>query len=66
MSSITNGVYPLPMEQACQNYGYILYKTTVEFPGKYEMDTRGIHGRMFIYVNGEHQHKDIGKMKSKW
>ncbi|MDN4523879.1 glycoside hydrolase family 35 protein [Fictibacillus fluitans] len=55
-NSKMNSAYPLTMEQAGQNYGYILYKTAVEFPGKYEMDTRGIHDRAFIYVNGEHQH----------
>jgi beta-galactosidase len=46
-------ISPKSMEELDQNYGYILYKTTITKQGNLEMDITPIRDRAFIYINGK-------------
>ncbi|KMM36889.1 glycoside hydrolase family 35 protein [Guptibacillus hwajinpoensis] len=48
-------ITPLSMEKLDQNFGYTLYRTTVNDTGTFELDTTPIRDRAFIYVNGKHE-----------
>ncbi|UAL52621.1 glycoside hydrolase family 35 protein [Metabacillus dongyingensis] len=45
-------IAPKSMEELDQNYGYVLYKTTITKQGELEMDITPIRDRAFIYING--------------
>ena len=58
LPSLSERIYhpvPLSMEEAGQNYGYMLYRTTIERPGERTIDTSPIRDRAFIYINGVYQ-----------
>ncbi|WP_226577740.1 glycoside hydrolase family 35 protein [Halobacillus litoralis] len=46
---------PLSMEEIGQSYGYTLYKTEVNRSGELAMNSRDIHDRAFVYINGIYQ-----------
>ena len=48
-------ITPLSMEKLDQNFGYTLYRTTINDSGTFELDTTPIRDRAFIYVNGKHE-----------
>ena len=48
-------VAPRSMEKLNQNFGYTLYRTSINETGTLELDTTPIRDRAFIYVNGKHE-----------
>ena len=43
----------LPMEMFDQDYGFILYRTTVSGPRMGILNVRGLHDRALVFINGE-------------
>ena len=62
--------YPESMEYFDQNFGYILYSTTLK--GKYGMDTlyfEGVHDNAYVFIDGKlkktyYRHENKGKKNS--
>lgn len=47
---------PLTMEELDQDYGYVLYRTTLNHPiGEHKLSIDGCHDRAMVYLNGEYQ-----------
>ena len=46
-------VTPQPMEMFDQDYGFILYRTTVSGPRMGILRVRGLHDRAHVFINGE-------------
>jgi beta-galactosidase len=46
-------VTPQPMEMYDQDYGFILYRTTVSGPRMGILRVRGLHDRAHVFINGE-------------
>ncbi|WP_271853895.1 glycoside hydrolase family 35 protein [Planococcus maritimus] len=47
-------IVPLSMEEIGQNYGYTLYRTTVNRRGELKVSSKDIRDRGYIYINGCH------------
>lgn len=56
LASAAAGVYPVPMEELGQNYGFILYRTRVSGPrGTVALTLQEVRDRATVYLNGEYQ-----------
>lgn len=56
ISTPVSCAHPLAMEDMGQDYGFVLYRTTLCHPtGEHTLTIDGCHDRALIYLNGEYQ-----------